>query len=406
MGKRAFSWTLRGLLKTVVLLVCASGLALLVVRASAARVFASQPNLLSAINPNDPDLVFREAARELQAMQGRISPEMMARVEEASRRQPLSASPFLYNASRALLEGDAARAERLLHEGQRRDPRNRLVRLLKLPLYLTTNRVEEAVQEVAVIVRLVPQANQQLVGLLAPLAKSSKSRAAVIRGFGADPLMGLLLDQLVDQGASPELLLELSQRQPPRPGAGAKWQTTILDKLIARGDVGRARAVWTQFAGGAAAGDGLVYDGRFQGLPGGPPFNWSLVSNNVGVAERSSGPALAVEFFGRVAGTLAEQLLTLSPGRYRLAFRAEGKANAQGSKLLWRVKCRGDGPTLLELPLENITFAPKEFGAELTVPASCSSQQLQLAGVTAEFPTTQSVRISELSIRPAGRAAR
>ncbi len=90
----------------------------------------------------------------------------------------------------------------------------------------------------------------------------------------------------------------------------------------------------------------------------------------------------------------------LRPGRYRLRFRAEGSAKGDDTRLAWRVTCRSGSPVLLELPLRDITAAPRTIGGDFTVPASCGAQWLRLVGIAGEFPGTQSVAIGGVEIGP------
>jgi hypothetical protein len=146
-----------------------------------------------------------------------------------------------------------------------------------------------------------------------------------------------------------------------------------------------------------------LYDSQFRGLPGPPPFNWNLVTSNAGVAERIDMPGLQIEYYGRIDTEFASQLLLLSPGRYRLAFRAQGDAKGEGSRLSWSVACVGKSAPLLQIPIAAITYSPRVLAGEFTVPAGgCPGQWLRLKGAAGEFTDPQSVTISALQIKKAG----
>ena len=70
--------------------------------------------------------------------------------------------------------------------------------------------------------------------------------------------------------------------------------------------------------------------------------------------------------------------------------------------MLWQVECRGTSNKLLEIVLEGVTFSPKEFAGEFTVPAGCNAQWLRLLGAAAEFPATQAAKISALTLSRRG----
>lgn len=397
-ARGALWWT-----KLLVLSVAALAIAALAVKLTAVRAFPLQSGIPQQVDPGHPDAVFRAAAEAMLRNRGRLPAEFYPRLAEAAKREPLSAEPYFFFALQALEANDLARAERLLIESRRRDPRLRLSRLALLGVYLQTNRVAEASEEIAVLVRLVPRAEQLLVPELARLAAAPATADAVVAAIGDDPLMTQVIARLAQQNVDPNHLLRLAARQPRMTDAsGAGWQSVLLDSMVRRGEVQRAHGMWRSLVG-IQGTPPLLYDSRFEGRPGPPPFNWALSSAGPGVAERAAGGALDVEYYGRASAALASQLLSLAPGRYRLTMRAEGNANGQGSRIEWQVACNGSNASLVAAPLRDITYNPRDVAVEFSVPASgCDGQWLRLQGVAAEFPTNQSVKISELSLQRVG----
>ncbi len=389
--------------KLLVLILAALAIGWVAVKVAAVRAFPLRSGIPQRFDPNHPDAVFREAAEALLGNRGRLPAEYYPRIAEAAKREPLSAEPYMFFAMQALEQQDLARAERLLVEARRRDPRLRLARLALLGVYLQTNRVAEASEEIAVIVRLVPRAEQLLVPELARLAASPATADAVVAAVGDDPLMAAVIVRLAQQNVDPEHLLRLAARQPSAAGSSpTSWQATLLDTMVRRGEVRRAHGIWRRLVGISGTAP-LLYDPRFERRPGPPPFNWALSGSGAGVAEPAAGGALDVEYYGRASAPLASQLLALQPGRYRLAMRAEGSANGEGSRIEWNVACAGSGAVLAASPLREISYNPRDVAVEFTVPASgCEGQWLRLQGVAAEFPTTQAVKISELSLQRVG----
>jgi pentatricopeptide repeat protein len=399
-GRRA-----RGALRWVKLLILtAAALAVgwVAFKISVARAFRSQPARVLVVDPGNPDTLYRLASEQLLRNRGRLPAGFDPQLAEAVRREPLASEPFLFFAMRALEQNDLARAERLLTEARRRNPRQRLARLALVGTYLQTRRIPEASSEIAVLVRLVPRSSELLVPELSRLAARPDTADAVVAAVGSDPLMAAVLAQLARQNVDPDHLLRLAARQPRDPGDASGWQTIMLDGLVRRGQVRRAHQIWQRLVG--VSGDSaLIYDARFQGRPGPPPFNWALSSSGPGVAESAPGGSLDVEFFGREHVQLASQLLALAPGRYRLSMRVEGDAEGDGSRIEWQVSCAPSGPALATGALRDINYNPRDLNLDFTVPASgCDGQFLRLQGVAAEFPATQSARISELSLRRAG----
>jgi hypothetical protein len=320
---------------------------------------------------------------------------------------PLVEEPFLLAGVNALAAGDEKMGEALLTEARRRDPRSRITRLLLLDRYLRTSRAREAGVEMAALNRLISRAGEVLVPELARMARDPQTQIALLGMLRETPAIREgVLARLASDGADVDLILRIAEGRPAGVSGVPPWQPLLLAKLVEKGDVAQARHLWGRFASIASDTERSgVYDGRFEGKPGTPPFNWQLTTSPAGVAERTPSPSLQVEYYGRDRADLATQLLMLRPGRYRLAFRVEGSASGEGSKLAWTLACHGGGNSpLLEAPLVRITSAPRTVTGGFLVPQTgCPAQWLKLVGMPGEFPSAQSATIKELQIRPEAR---
>lgn len=366
-----------------------------------------RPGAAALVAPDHPRVQIALAMQEFRLRGGVLPGGSRAAVAAAFARAPLIEEPFLLAGVAALADGREAEGERLLEEARRRNPRARTARLILLDRYLRTDRAAEAGTEIAALHRLIPRAAEVLVPELARMVRDPRTGASLIEVLSHDPEMQqAVLAELAAKGADPDLILRIAGSNAatnPTP-EGLPWQRLLLARLAEKGDVARAHRLWRSFGGMApASGDKGLYDSQFRGLPGAPPFNWKLVANNAGVAERIDLPGLQVEYYGRLDGEFASQLLMLSPGRYRLAFRAHGAAKGEGSRLLWTVACIGGAAPLLQIPLTRISYSPRILAGEFTVPASgCPGQWLRLKGSAGEFPDAQSVTISALQLDRAG----
>ena len=406
--RRAFDW--RQLPKILLLGGVAVFIGWLVVRAAAIDAFVRRnPAAAAVFAPGDPRVTLALAMAEFRRGTGAISPRTMRATRQALEKAPLAEEPFVLHGLSALVGKDEARAERLLTEARERNPRSRPTRLLLLDRYLRTNRVDDAAVEIAVLSRLIPAARQALVPELAKFAGNPRTRGSLASVLRSDPEMREeILNHLANSTGDPDLVLRLAETSGARivPTETRPWQRSLLDTLVKKGEIERAYRLWARFTGaaGPASGKG-IYDGRFQGLPGSPPFNWEFVSSGAGIAEKAKGPAVQVEYYGRQPTTLATQLLMLKPGRYRFAFRAEGDATGDGSKVAWTLECLPGTPALLELPITKLTYAGKVIAGDFTVPTEgCSAQWLRLVGRSAEFPSAQSVTITDVQVRSAGQS--
>lgn len=352
------------------------------------------------IRDDRPVFVFNEVGQRLLANEGRLDQADYRRLGEAMARAPLAGEPLFFFGMKALGEDDLAAAERLLVEARARDPRNAYPRIALMALYIRTGRVREGSRELATVARLEPRGSQLLVPQLIRLTRSAEAREALVEAVGDQPIMADVLTALAAEETDPAVLVSLSRRQPPRPDGGfAEWQRRLLARLVEAGDVARAFELWRGFVGGERGA--LLYDAEFRGRPGPPPFNWELVADDVGAAERGRDGGLDLEYFGRRSGPLARQLLLLRPGRYRVAFQVEGNATGQGSRIELKIACRG-GASLLALPFRGVTQTVRRAEADFTVPGGCEGQWFSFAGEAAEFPNTQRARVTNLSLTPAG----
>jgi len=362
------------------------------------------PFAVARVAPSDPRTAMGLAMTEFALRNGRVGPAAEQAARLALARAALADEPFLLAGVSAAVAHDEARSEQLLTEARRRNPRGRFTRLLLLNLYLGQGRAEEAGGELAALSRLIPDSAGALVPEIARLVRDPKTRAGTATMLRRNPELRDLTLAALAGGGDTDLVLWLaatagSGGDPAHP---PQWQSVLLGKLIAGGEVARAYTLWrsaTRLPGDEAA-KGL-YDADFAGAPGAPPFNWELASDSEGVAERAHH-ALQVDYYGRAERMLARQLLILKPGAYRLQMRAEGAAKGEGTRLVWSVACVDGKAPLVQLALTEIASAPRALGAAFTVPAGCRAQWLRLDGLPGDVAAEQSATISKLQIVPAG----
>ena len=374
-----------------------------VLRVSAADALLQLgPDGPAMVSPAHAEARLRRAYDELR-LSGAASEESKRTALEAFRTAPLSEVPLLVAAREARTQGDDARSDRLLAAAVRRNPRSRYALLLQLEQDLRLGRNREAAVRMAALTRLFSDVGSVLVSEIARMAADPETRAAAVHVMAADPgLKVQVLEALARRGTDPDVVLALAgPLAATAPGADVpRWQQMLISGLVDRGQLARAHAIWSRLLGSAGSRDGL-YDPEFRGLPGPPPFNWTLEMSADGFAERSAG-GLNVEYYGRNDARLASQLMLLPPGRYRLAFEAEGRAEGEEGQLAWTVSCHPGGAVLVTVPIVGVEFTPKSFTGEFTIPAGCAGQWLRLSGESAEFPKPQQVTIRDLRIARAG----
>lgn len=402
---RAFNW--KRLPKIVLLAGGTVGLGWLAIKATAVEALARRnPAVAARFAPEDPRVPIATAMLEFRRNAGAVSPASKQRALAALADAPLAEEPFLLAGLSALIAGNPAKAAPLLEESKRRNPRSRVTRLLLLDRYLRIGDVRSASAEIATLGRLIGEANRVLVPELARLAATPANRAAIADVLRQQPEMrDRVLQHLASNKAGPEVVLRVAADSGQiLPGQNEHWRAILLEDLVEKNDLAGARRLWARFTGvDEQAIGGGIYDPRFQGLPGSPPFNWAYASNAAGVAEPTKGPALQVEYYGRANTDLASQLLMLRPGGYRFSFRASGNTPGEAASVAWRLACHPSGAEIASLPIQKLNYAPALRGGEFSIPASgCPAQWLRLIGTASEFPAAHSVTISDLQVRPAG----
>jgi len=369
-------------------------------------VRASNLPLAARIAPNHPEVVMKQAMIEFQTMRG-MTEETYRRIMVTAARAPLSYEPPLFHGIRLLSQGRAAESGPFLEEARRRNPRARFVRLALLDHYLRSGAIQQAAVEARVLIRLIPDSQRVLLPELMRLARDPETRPSLARALAGDPIVKPLLTGLAQSNAPPALVIDLARRTNMLETANpnSRWKSELLRAMIERGEIGPAKSLWSSFAGlGPDRPEGAIHDSDFAGLPGGPPFGWRLAAVPSGFAEYGDGPALVTEYYGRSRVELAAQLLTLTPGRYRLTFAASGESRPNGGRLAWKIACLGSNRIVLDMPIVNLAadFAPRN--AAFAIPPDCGAQWLRLVGEPAEFPADQSASFRNLRVEPAGSA--
>jgi hypothetical protein len=348
------------------------------------RTYIAGPDALAAQIMGD---VGRAAA------QGQApSNETLSGVEQLAAGNPLNAEPFLVHAAIALKNGYNVRAERLLIAARQRAPRSPAARYLLGDLYIRTARPVEAMTEMAVLNRLVPSAGVQLAPALAEYARSPGAVAQVRSILASYPELEVpVLAVLSSEPRNADLILSLASQRANQ-GPAPDWQRLMLTTLVNSGEYDRAYAIWRKLANVPDLRAGF-YNPDFTDKLAPGPFNWQFAQGAGGVAEPSAGGGLQVIYFGRDSVDLAQQVLLLPAGSYRLAVNVSGDLGGDGS-IGWKVTCVGANRELFRLPLTGSGTASGQFA----IPADCKAQRIALAAEAPEVPDAADFRISGLQL--------
>jgi hypothetical protein len=375
-------------------------LAVQVVRYSAVRAFADvDPAAAERIAPGHPEVELTAAMTDIAkaARSGRpVGAATLSRIADASKKMPLAPEPFLVRGVEAQLAGDRALAERAFLAARWRDGRSLPARYFLADQYFRAGDATHGLREITALARLAPGGVRSLAPYVAAYAQR-RSNWPEVRGLlAAEPgLEDATLAALAKDPANADAALAIAN--PGRTGPRSPWLEPLLDRLVDAGAFAKARTIWASVSRLPAGGHGLIYDPQFEREDAPPPFNWALTSSTVGLAERLRGGGLHVIAYGHESGVLAEQLLLLPAGEYRLETRLAAAAE-RAAALEWTISCEGSRSPLASIALD---AAAKQAWA-FAIPSGCAAQRLALVGRAGDFPRQAELTIQRVTLSRGG----
>ena len=370
-------------------------IAVVVVRDAAVRQFAeTDPQLAARIWRSHPssELWLGLTQIGLSARQRKpVSPATLDLVRDAARKAPLAAEPYLVRGVEGQVAGDQRLATEAFVAARLRNGRSIPARYFLAEQYFRKGDAARGLREIAILARMIPDGVNNLAPFVASYARDPRTQPHLRALFRSDPpLEQAALTTLATDPRNTDLILGLATPSRTAP----QWTEMLLRSLIAAGEYAKAREVWARLAHVAPPTDS-IFDPQFRGSAAPAPFNWTLTSSTIGLAEPQPGGRLHLIFYGQEDGLLAGQLLVLNPGRYRLSMRVDGDV-AHAASLKWTVACARSGQNLLTLPLSDAKRAAA--GATFDVPPDCGAQNLQLTGSAPELPQEVEATVSGLSL--------
>ena len=367
-----------------------------VVRNAAVRALAdTRPADAAALWSGHPQAELGVAMTAIGSAAHRGQPvgrEVFDEIDDAAEKVPLAAEPFLVRGVEAQLAGDPSLARRAFEAAQWRDPRSLPARYFLADDYLRSGDVKRGLTEFAALARLAPNGIINVTPYVATYARNPARWPQLKALFRSDPdLAETTLEALAHDSANTAAILALAD--PPHRNATSPWLPVLLAALVGEGQYQRARAIWAGVAGIRERPGQLLFDANFADASAPPPFNWTLASSTVGLAERQGGGQLHVIYYGQEEGALASQLLTLAPGRYALGMDVAGGGERRAA-LRWTLTCANAGAPFATMPLDALAKGPQTFD----VPANCGAQRIELVGSSSDIPQQIDATIGHMSL--------
>lgn len=368
------------------------------------------PLVALAWSPENAEAQARVAAAELKSAKSNAD---LARAERSAR-AALQRGPMEFRALRVLglaadRGGRVNQATRLMTIAGRRTPRDEPTQIWLFNAAVRRGDFTQAFAHADALLRVQPgyadRLNPILVANLAnPMAVPALLRRLAFRPDWRRGFMAYLAGRQPDVDVAVTVFDGLhAGPAPPTP----EETTGLINRLVSDHQYRDAKDVWARLLPGrASVADDLVYDGNFRGLPGAPPFNWDLASGSGALSELVTTPdgarALHVQFPTGISVRLAQQMLVLSPGRYRLSGGVRFDGAAPTAVLAWRVGCiDGPGATLVETRQVGGGAVRRTFFGDFVVPATgCTAQALLLNTIAQDSFATADAWFDNLSITP------
>lgn len=335
-----------------------------------------------------------------------VNNEMAGIARNAARTSPLAYEPFFVAARYAAGAGREQEATRLLEEARLRRASHLPTRMHLLVNYARARRYLETLAELDVVLRLSNDVRTILIPELTKLLTSADGREALAQVLAREPtwreyFVRVASGQKLNPAHTGDLLSRV--RALKRGGDVGLEQELFFNSLLNQGDYARARSIWLRsLRPTERTPSATLFDGSFRGLTAPAPFSWALQDVDVGRAEIVSDEGqshLDITYFGGRNIVLAEQIIALEPGTYRLRTFAKSAEGVKDASLSWRMTCLPERQELAVLGLDHLTERYSPVSNTFTVPAKgCPGQRLALVAEAGDVSGVSNVQVSRLEI--------
>ena len=345
---------------------------------------ATAPHRALAWDRRDPVALLALAQQQLEAKQPAAA-AATARTLLAT--DPLQAQALVLLGRVAEAQKDSADAKKMYALALRRAPRDQHARAWMIGTQLREGDYHAALENIDVLLRIAPPRADVLIPIMGQLAEKPAFASALARALAAKPeWRWRMLDELL-KSASYTALDEVYGQLQSDGGLSDAEADQWFRRLTKAGLWDEAYSRW---AGRLNLKPGTplpaVYNGGFENVASGVGFDWVMQGEPGVQIERApiggagGNYAAQVTFLGRRAQDINfYQTVLLSPGTYRLSFRAQASNLRSDKGLEWAIRCvAGGDPIAVSSRLEG-SFDWKSVHTDFVVPAeNCPAQVLWL----------------------------
>lgn len=282
--------------------------------------------------------------------------------------------------------GDRARALALAKFGQELSRRDLKTQLFLLQTAVERNDIKDALTHYDYALRTSDQAPSVLFPVLMRAVGFPEVRRNLVETLSHRPPWGsVYLYDLASKGPDPSaasaLVADLHKAGVVVP---ADVDDILIGRLVEQGHIAQAWQNYQARFPGARAD--TLRNGSFNRQYSSTPFDWSfpeVTGLDARLSREDGHGRLDYEAISGVGGVAVRQLLVLSEGTYHLAGSAAVSPADEALAPSWKVRCT-DGRTVGTVLFQKETRGSARFEGDISIPATCYAQWLELAVPTSD----------------------
>lgn len=350
--------------RTVLIGVLVLGYGLVNVQLGFATVFSkTHPDVVTRLLPGHP--IASEMRRSTLLAQGTVSRSRKAEVERlaraAYRLAPTDAAAIRSLAMVAQIDGQPQKADRLYQKAFQLSRRDFLTNLRMIVMAAEKGKPHETLRYYDVAIRTAPAARTLLMPSLANGFRERSLRAPLSALARSNPpWFDAFAIWMIDRRLYPEeLATVLIGAKESETATNPDVRARLLQLLIAEGKLAIASSWYNSFILPAHQPAGNSLD--FTRGGGYRPFDWSVANSNTeseGFGGELDGKRLRYWSKGG-AGLVAQKLIKLAPGHYRLAVQQVSPA-PRFSQIIVSLSCWKQSSHIIQLTLVGV-YASQDF---------------------------------------------
>lgn len=309
-----------------------------------------------------------------------------------------------------LTENRSDAARRMLQTVGRNTKREALTHVWLMNDAFEKKRHDDFLLQSEIVMRVKPETSQQVFLMLTKLIDDGALVEPVATALAEKPFWRpAFFDAFgsASKNNANALRLYATLKRKGSPASSSEQRVWLLTQ-VGKVDTERLVAWWSAIRSQPLPdSEAGLRNGNFEGSSAPQPFDWTFYIPDGSFAEVSSSPSgaghsLYVEMEGSSDQSVARQILTLQPGRYRLSYDLYPISDLSSRGLTVSILC-GKGTNFVPLnsqtaagPADQWTRKTQDF----TIPADCTTQQISIDLKPGGFSTEVQAYFDNMAVKP------